>query len=305
MMILFVILHMLRTFFMGAYKKPREITWVIGVMLLGITFTFGFTGYLLPWNQLSYWATTVGTEVAGAIPLFGHFLKYLLRGGEAVGAETLARFFDLHVIVLPWVAVALMSAHIFLMRVQGLASLEPVGVEPIYTEKDGIPFFPDHTLTELSIFSLFFLGLLTIVVLIPVELGEKANPFVTPEGIKPEWYFLPTYQLLKYFPKLLGIITSMLPILVLFLLPFIDRKNPERRPSKRRLSVSLGIAAVMLAVFFGIVGHFSESNIKIGSNIYHIDLYGIPHRLKQDKLLQESSKKGGSEEMTRLKERGV
>ena len=275
-MILCVLMHMMRTFFMCAYKKPRELTWVLGVFILGCTVTFGFTGYLLPWNQLSYWATTVGTEITGAIPVVGEYLRTLLRGGEGVTGETLARFYVLHVVVLPWVLTGLIVVHLFLMRVQGLATLERVGEEKPLDEKTAIPFFPHHVLTEAMIFCAMIGALVTLIILWPVELGEKADPFVTPEGIKPEWYFLTSYQLLKYFQKLLGILVSMVPPLLLLLWPFLDR-SPERHPKKRPVAVTIGIEALVLAIVFGVVGHFSESKVTFRGKTYHIDIYGVPH----------------------------
>jgi ubiquinol-cytochrome c reductase cytochrome b subunit len=277
LMVLCVLVHMARTFFMGAYKKPRELTWVIGVFIFGCTVTFGFTGYLLPWNQLSYWATTVGTEITGAIPLVGEYLRTLLRGGEGVTGETLARFYVLHVVVLPWVLTMLIATHLFLMRVQGLATMERVGEEKPLEPGKAIPFFPHHVLKEGVIFCVLIGALVTLVVLWPVELGEKADPFVTPEGIKPEWYFLPTYQLLKYFPKLLGILVSLIPPVVLLVWPFLDR-SPERHPRKRPIAVTIGILALLLAIVFGVIGHFSESTVTWGGQKYHIDIYGVPHR---------------------------
>src|SRR3990167_4680515 len=124
LMIAVVFLHMLRTFFTGSFKKPRELTWILGVFLFVFTLIFGFTGYLLPWNQLAYWATTVGTEVAGAVPGIGVFVKTMLRGGTAVGGETISRFFVIHVILLPWGLVFLIALHLFLVRYQGISTLD-------------------------------------------------------------------------------------------------------------------------------------------------------------------------------------
>ena len=120
--------------------------------------------------------------------------------------------------------------------------------------------------------------LVTLIVLFPVELGEKADPFVTPEGIKPEWYFLPTYQLLKYFPKTLGLFVSLIPQLLLLLWAFLDR-SPERHPRKRPIAVSIGIAALLLAIAFGLLGHFSERDVTFRGRPYHVDIYGVPHAL--------------------------
>jgi quinol-cytochrome oxidoreductase complex cytochrome b subunit len=278
-MVLCVLVHMIHAFFAGAYKKPREMTWVVGVLIFGCTVTFGFTGYLLPWNQLAYWATTVGTEITGAIPLVGEYMRTLLRGGEGVTGETLARFYVVHVVILPWVLTMLIATHIFLMRVQGLSTYERVGEEKHLEEGQGIPFFPHHVLKEGVVFCALIGALITLIVLWPVELGEKADPFVTPEGIKPEWYFLSTYQLLKYFPKLLGIFVSLIPPLLLLFWPFLDR-SPERDPRKRPIAVGVGILAIVLAVVFGIVGYFSESRIFIGGQEYEIDIKGVPHRVE-------------------------
>ena len=128
-MMLAVVLHMSRTYFMGSFKKPREFTWILGVMLFLATMVFGFTGYLLPWNQLSYWATTVGTEVVGAVPFLGEQLKQVVLGGPSVGQETLSRFFLIHVTILPWVLVGLVVAHLVLMRLHNLATMEDVDRE--------------------------------------------------------------------------------------------------------------------------------------------------------------------------------
>jgi len=120
-MVLLVFLHMLRVFFTGAYKKPRELNWLTGVALLLITMGFGFTGYLLPWDQKAYWATKVGTDIAGSVPIIGHFLLVSLRGGEQISAATLGRFFDLHVLVLPAIIVILLLGHFFMIRRHGIS----------------------------------------------------------------------------------------------------------------------------------------------------------------------------------------
>jgi quinol-cytochrome oxidoreductase complex cytochrome b subunit len=277
LMVLLLLLHMARTFFMGTFKKPRELTWMVGVLIFGITLTFCFTGYLLPWSQLSYWATTVGTEIAGSIPVVGLTFKRLLLGGDAVSQETLLRFYVTHVVLLPWVMVALVGLHLSLVRSQGLSTLERVG-EETHLGPGWKPFFPDHVLKELTVFSVFLAFMLTLVVLWPVELGEKADPLNTPAGIKPEWYFLPTYQLLKYFPALLGIAVSFVPPVLLFFWPLFDR-TPERRFRKRPLSVTIGLVAIVIAVLMGLLGHYSEREIELFGSHYHLDHYGIPTRV--------------------------
>jgi len=279
-MILAVVLHMARTYFMGAFKKPREFTWVIGVFLFVATLTFGFTGYLLPWNQLSYWATTVGTEVVGAVPVLGEQLKEVLLGGPGVGQETLSRFFLMHVTILPWVLVTLVTAHLVLMRVHNLATLDDVGQERPYPPESGVPFWPVHIAKEACVAAACFGALFALAVLSPWEIGQPADPLTTPEGIKPEWYFLPTYQLLKYFfgpaGKFLGILVAGVPFLLLLLWPFLER-SPARRPRRRRWAVYLGCLAVLAALALGLLGHFSETAVTIAGRTYQIDMYGVPH----------------------------
>ena len=279
-MMLAVVLHMARTYFMGSFKKPREFTWLIGAGLLMATMVFGFTGYLLPWNQLSYWATTVGTEVTGAVPLVGEQMREILLGGPSVGQEALSRFFLVHVTVLRWVLITLVTLHLVLMRVHNLATLEDVGREKPYPPESGVPFWPVHMAKEAGVAVVCMAALFTLAVTSPWEIGAPADPLNTPEGIKPEWYFLPTYQLLKYFSgswgKPLGILVSGVPFLLLFAWPFLER-GPGRRPSRRKWAVRIGIAAVVLALVFGILGYVSETTIRLAGQTIAIDMYGVPH----------------------------
>ena len=278
LMILIVFLHMLRTFITGSFKKPRELTWMVGVVLFIMTLIFGFTGYLLPWNQLAYWATTVGTEIAGAVPIIGEPIKLLLRGGSAVGGETLSRFFVVHVIVLPWMVFFLVAIHLFLVRFQGMSTMDRVGEERETKPGEGIPFFPHHLLKEGAVFFILLGVLITLSILAPFELGEKADPLRTPEGIKPEWYFLSMYHVLKYFPKLIGIFVVGLAPLLLFLWPFLD-KGKNRHPFKRPISMTVGVLTVLLLLIFGILGIISESKHIFFGKTYEFDIYGVPHRV--------------------------
>ena len=282
-MMIAVLLHMCRTYFMASFKKPREFTWVFGVIIFLVTMLFGFTGSLLPWNQLSYWATTVGTEVVGAIPYAGDWLKQVLLGGASVGQETLSRFFLIHVTLLPWVLVSLIAVHIALMRMHNLSTLEDVGQEKPFPPESGVPFWPVHMAKE-SIVAMACFGLLfTLSVLSPWEIGEPANPLETPEGIKPEWYFLPTYQLLKYFSgpmgKFLGILVSGVPFALLFLWPFIER-GPGRHPSRRKWAMRLGYVAVSLALGFGVLGYLSETKWHVAGWKCEFDMYAVPHFMR-------------------------
>ncbi|MBU0717717.1 MAG: cytochrome bc complex cytochrome b subunit [Planctomycetes bacterium] len=282
LMILGVLIHMIRAFFSGAYKKPRELTWITGVLLFIITIVFGFTGYLLPWNQIAFWATTVGTESANKVPLIGGWLQYFLRGGDAVTGETLSRFFVVHVIILPWFLAGLVAVHLLLMRINNLATLERVGDEKPFLPEHGIPFYPVHLAKEGVVAVLLLAGLVTLSVLAPWEIGEPADPLVTPPHIKPEWYFLPSYQLLKYFEgpygAVFGILACSVPFAVLFLWPFLDRGR-ERHPRKRPVAVMLGLAGLLAAVALGVLGHFSETDVNLLGARYHIDVLGWPHEI--------------------------
>ncbi len=282
LMILIVFLHMLRTFVTGSFKKPRELTWLVGVILFVLTLIFGFTGYLLPWNQLAYWATTVGTEIAGAVPWIGEPIKVLMRGGPVVGGETLSRFFVIHMIILPWVVFFLVAVHLFMGRFQGMSTMDPVGQEKETKEGEGIPFFPHHVVKELVVIFLLLGVLITLSILVPFELGEKADPLKTPEGIKPEWYFMSMYQVLKYFPKLIGILVVGLAPLLLFLWPFID-KSPWRHPLKRPISMLIGVLTILSLLFFGILGTLSESKQTFFGKTYEFNIYGVPHLINTAK----------------------
>jgi len=279
-MIAFLLLHSLRVFFYGGYKKPREVTWLFGFGLLGVTMSFGFTGYLLPWDQLSYWGTTVGTEIAGSTPFIGKYLLIVLRGGETISDVTLTRFFAAHVIVLPWVFAMLVGAHLFLIRYKGITTLDRTDVPEKTSEellKDGgHPFYPKHVLKEAIVVLLVLASMILLIVYYPLPLHEKADPFNTPAGVKPEWYFLSMYQALKYMPKMIGIIGSGLVILALCLLPFLDR-TPERRPSKRPWAVSLGILFIVVNLALSLLAKVAESEYTIGGTRYHFDTYGWPH----------------------------
>ena len=285
LMIVGVLLHMTRTYFQGAYKKPRELTWVTGVLLFIVTITFGFTGYLLPWNQIAFWATTVGTESADKVPLIGGWLQYLLRGGDAVTGETLSRFFVVHVIILPWILTGLIAVHLFLMRLNNLSTMEPVGEEKPIPEECGIPFFPVHAMKEAVVAILLLAVLVTLSIVAPWEIGEPADPLSTPEHIKPEWYFLPSYQLLKYFEgpygAVIGIFACSVPFLLMLLWPFLDR-GKQRSPRKRPIAVGFGLLGLLGALFLGYLGHISETDQTIFGKRYHIDLLGWPHPIEEE-----------------------
>jgi quinol-cytochrome oxidoreductase complex cytochrome b subunit len=253
----FLVLHLLRVFFQAAYKFPRELTWVVGIGLLGLTIVFGFTGYLLPWDQRAYWATVVGTEIAGGVPIIGDTLLVLLRGGADVTEATLSRFFGIHVLVVPLALGMIVVVHLVFVHQQGLASPKvPDPRPPAVPTGRTKPFFPDYILEEIIAW-LFLLAVLVVLASIfPAGLEEEANPLETPAHIKPEWYFLGVYELLKHVPRLVGILAPMVFLLLLLVLPFIDR-NPEVRLRRRPLAILFGVLGIAVMVGLTIWGYYS------------------------------------------------
>lgn len=229
--------HMFSTFFMKAYRKPRELTWFSGAALLFLALCFGFSGYLLPWNKLAFFATKVGTEIAGQLPGIGHSLLVFLRGGEEVSGATLTRFFGFHVAILPGVVTFLLLLHLLLVQVQGMSVPIRVAKNPTYRT---VPFFPNFLLRDLLGWLLALLLLVVLASIFPWELGEKADPLApAPAGIRPEWYFLFMFQTLKLIPaKILSIPGEFLGILAFgaggilwFLVPLLD-KSPEGKSGR-------------------------------------------------------------------------
>jgi quinol-cytochrome oxidoreductase complex cytochrome b subunit len=269
LMILFCVLHLLRIFFQGVYKVPREVTWVVGGLLLAVTLGFGFTGYLLPWDQRAFWATTVGSEIAGAVPLIGEEVLILLRSGPEVTARTLSRFFGVHVLVLPASLLALLVIHLAFVHQQGLADpsrrVEPEGEsaphatptsKPRQEKKKLLPFFPNYVLDEVIAWYVMLAVLIVLASLFPAGLEEPADPLRTPEHAKPEWYFLFLYQGLKIVPRIVGVVTPIVGALLLLLLPFIDR-NPHLAPAKRLVAIAIGVLCLIGIVAFTIWGWLS------------------------------------------------
>jgi cytochrome b6 len=244
LMILSLVTHMLSTMVLKAYRPPRELTWVTGFLLFALALGFGFSGYLLPWNELAFFATAVGTDSMKAVPGIGEWLLQVMRGGTDVSINTLYRFFALHVVVLPLFTVGVVSGHLLFVQRQGMAP-------PMAHDKParGMKFFPDFALRDLLLWLVCLIALASLAVFLPYgpgipgmewELGKKANPLAPAyPGIKPEWYFLWVYQLLKEFPAHLfgmeGSQAAIALVSVLFgiwaLVPWLDRNARESRPS--------------------------------------------------------------------------
>lgn len=261
--ILTALIHMFSVFFEKAYRKPREMTWLSGMFMFFLALAFGFTGYLLPWNELAFFATKVGTEIAGVVPVIGKPILTFLRGGDDVTGATLSRLFGFHVAVLPGIFTVLLGIHLLLVQRQGMSEpLEFKGVPE--KERKTMPFFPNFLLRDV-LFWLIVLNLLAILaVFFPWELGHKADPFSSaPAGIKPEWYFLFMFQSLKYFPakifvidgEVLGILMFGVAGLLWTLVPFWDKKSS--RGEHNRFINYIGLFVVMYIILLTILGWIS------------------------------------------------
>jgi len=255
MMIAALILHMMRVFFTSTYRKPREITWMFGVVLFLLTLTFGFTGYSLVYEQMSYWAMKVGTGIAASTPFIGGWISDFMKGGAEIGQNTLTRFYIFHVVLLPIVTITVIGLHIYLIRAHGVKELHFKGEEE--TEKKTFPFFPDHLFTEMIIVCIILVILIVLSLLFPAELGSPANPNVTPLHIKPEWYFYPVFRWLKINSFYVGVLGPIVFIGLLFTWPFIDRFFEKYFP-KKDIAFWIGVVgAITLTVFlfWEIVSH--------------------------------------------------
>src|SRR5580692_9165687 len=221
MIIVVVVLHMVQVFLYGAYKKPRETTWMIGVVLLLVTLAYGLTGYLLPWDNRAYWGTTVTTQIAAMSPGIGAYLTQLLGAADGVGVVTFARFYAVHVLILPPATILLVALHVYLVRKHGVA---PVPGDELEPKKR---FFPMQVFKDTMATFLWFAVLMGMAIFARVPLGHAADPTDTSFIPRPEWYFLFLFQILKLFNGPLEIVGSLilptLAIVTLFLVPFIDR----------------------------------------------------------------------------------
>ncbi|HKN02027.1 MAG TPA: cytochrome b N-terminal domain-containing protein [Candidatus Binataceae bacterium] len=263
-MVVVVGAHMLTTFLSGSYKYPREMTWVTGVVLFLIVMLFGFTGYLLPWNEKSYWATVVGTNIAGATPIIGQYIVRFFRGGSEVGPQTLTRFYAMHVLMLPAALIVFVSAHLFMVVRQGISA--PPSHHPEYDKLDietqrrmadegyhrrkeaGESFYPFYLAKDMVAVVTAFFIVVFLAWRYPAEIGEIADPASISFNPRPDWYFLFLFQALKYFPgSLESVAAVMLPVLALLILvgvPFFDRRM-RQHPLDRPIATGLAISALV------------------------------------------------------------
>jgi len=245
LMIAAVVLHQMRVYFTGAYRRPRELNWIIGMSLLMTTLLIGFTGYSLVFEQLSYWGATVAANICNTVPVIGGFLKTMLLGGESYNEHTLPRFFILHAAVLPATLILLIVVHILLVRLHGVTELK------FDDEKADAPthfqFFPDHVATELLMGLVLMILLSALATIAPATLGPQADPLTTPEVIKPEWFFYVMFRWLKLFSGTVAVLSTGFIIFVMFAWPFIDAGFRRIKPNSEA-SVWIGILGVIAIV---------------------------------------------------------
>jgi len=263
LMIFSILVHMFSVFFMKAYRKPREFGWLSGMALLGIASVFGFSGYLLPMDELSYFATKVGLEIPNAIPWIGPAISNMLRGGLEVNEFTVQRFFALHVVVLPALFLPLLGFHLWLVQRHGNAVPPSEEAKPL-AERKAAPFFPNFLVKDLAMWlvSLNILALLASV--FPWSLGKPADPLVpAPAGIHPEWYFMSPFEMLKILGNALpgeageiaGILFFTLGIVLWLLIPFYDTR--KFAGSRARAAHYFGLLAVFALLATTVIGYWT------------------------------------------------
>lgn len=223
-------LHLLTVLFARAYRNPRELVWISGVLMLFVAMGSAFSGYLLPWNELSYYATRVGTQIPGTVPGAGPWLVHFLRGGDQLTGETITRFFAAHVMLAPLSLVALLWVHVLLSRVRGVSL--PIGM----SKRDVVdrrPFYTEFFLIDACLWLVLFGTIVSLAVVWPAAIGVKADLLKpAPEGIKPEWYFLFMFQTLKLLPPTVGVLLFALTAVFLLVLPFLNRGASQEKRSR-------------------------------------------------------------------------
>jgi len=244
LMIAAVVLHQMRVYFTAAYRRPRELNWMIGMALLLVTLGLGFTGYSLVFEQLSYWGATVGGNLMDSVP-GGNVMKQLLLAGSEYNEQTLSRFYILHAAIMPGTMILLICIHIGLIRMHGVTELR--FPEESDDEPRHFSFFPDHMLTELALGLVLMVLLSALATIFPATLGDKADPLTTPEEIKPEWFFYATFRWLKLFGQTFAVLSMGLIVFVMFVWPWIDTLL-VRITRKKDISIYIGILAVLLIV---------------------------------------------------------
>jgi cytochrome b-561 len=285
LMVIFVLLHMCRVFYTGAYKRPREFNWVLGVGLFLLTLSLSFTGYLLPWDQLAFWAITVGTNIAAYAPYIGPKLKYLMLGGNVVGQEALIRFYALHVIVLPAVAGFMIAVHLWRVRKDGGLSrpdepgdtIQQIELSQLPTNKtyglmelargmtpqvgrnpvDEVFAWPHLVFRELLLFLLVVAMVLFLGIFWNAPLEQLANPVHPPNPAKAPWYFLGLQELVSYSAFWGGVVVPGVLVMALLVLPYMDRdrKGVGRWfPRERVIANTIFTVCLVIAIVLTTIG---------------------------------------------------
>lgn len=258
-MIIVLLLHVTQVFVYGSYKGRRELLWISGIVLFLLVFGMAFTGYLLPWDQKAYFATAVGTNLVSEVPLVGGVLKHILRGGAAMGTLTVSRFFVAHVFLLPAAIFAFVAIHIYLFRKAGAAG--PTTENPVSPKQKAQTFYPRQLLLDMGFTLVLIVALGALAHFKPVPLAPEANPANTQYLPRPEWYYRPMFQGLKYFTgpmEIVGILVVPSIIMALFIAaPFLDR-SPERRPWKRPVAMSVFAILLFSFVALGAVSYWQD-----------------------------------------------
>ncbi|HEY4742264.1 MAG: cytochrome b N-terminal domain-containing protein [Candidatus Acidiferrales bacterium] len=260
-MVVVLLLHLSQTYLYGAYKGRREILWISGCALFGLVLGMAFTGYLLPWDQRAYFATAVGTNAIGEIPGIGESLTRLVRGGTEMGTLTVSRFFVAHVFLIPAFIFALVASHIFLFRKAGAAG--PISEDPYNPKQKTEPFYPRQVMMDLSLTALLIAGLGVLAFFAPVPLGPAADPANAQYVPRPEWYYLPIFQWLKYWHgavSVIGILViPMILVIAVVALPFLDR-SIERRPWKRPVAMGAYVFVIVALVGLGLRSEYQDQH---------------------------------------------
>ena len=254
--IILLFLHIGQTILYGSYKGRRELLWLSGCILLALMLGMAFTGYLLPWDQKAYFASAVGTNLISEVPWIGPPLQRLVRGGSQMGTLTVSRFYAFHVFVLPILLILFIAAHVFFFRKAGAAG--PIKEDPIHPKLPPAPFYPGQVLMD-AVFAVVLIGILAIIsIKIPMELGPAANPADTHFLPRPEWYYLPAFQWLKYlsgsWTLIGGIILPALLALIFASFPFLDRRR-ERRPWRRPIAVGAFFLFMVVYISLGVASY--------------------------------------------------
>jgi len=266
LMILLLLAHFFSTMIMKAYRKPRELSWLTGMGLLGVVMTLGFSGYILPWDERALFAVKVGTQMPEGIPLVGEHMRGFLRGGDQVGDFTLNRFFALHVGVMPWLLAGLMGMHMMLIQLGGISV--PIGIEQEAKKRgkkiEGRPFFPYGLFEDFANWAILLGILITLAVFLPAHLEAPADMLSpAPDGVKPDWFFLAAYQTLKIMPatvfgisgERLGTIAMAMGAMFVAFTPFLDRKAAVGK--KGSLFTAISWLILIYFVVMSLWGYFS------------------------------------------------